>query len=184
MNALIAHHQPMFTSVFERLQQELASLRTGRANPAILDEIRVEAYDSVMELKGVASIMVQDAKTMLVQPWDKGLLPVIEKAIRDADIGINPAVDGASVRLNFPPMTEENRKKLVKIMKERCEDARVAMRKAREAVRDEISKKDKLKEIGEDEKFKALDEVDEYTKAMVAKIDKLAEEKEEDIMKV
>lgn len=184
MHPFVVSKQPAFKAVIEHLLHELSSLRTGRANPAIVEDIKVMAYESVMDLKGVASITAQDTKTLVVQPWDKSLLQAIEKAIRDADIGINPAVDGGIVRLNFPMMTEENRKKLVKTMKEWCEESRVALRQVREASREEVMKMEKAGDIGEDEKFKMLDELDEYTKELTRNIDQIAEDKEKEIMTI
>lgn len=166
------------------MQQELASLRTGRATPALVEDISVPAYDSTMDLKSVASTTVQDAKTLVIEPWDKSLLQAIEKAVRDADIGISPAIDGEIVRINMPPMTEENRKQLVKKMKEMLEETRVRIRGVREAIRDEVFKKEKEKEIGEDEKFKILDELDKLTKEYTEKVEELGKKKEGEIMTI
>jgi len=125
-----------------------------------------------------------DPKTMNVEPWDKSLLQTIEKAIRDADIGISPSVDGEVVRINIPPMTEENRKQIVKKVKEKMEDARVSVRSTRETLRDEVNRMEKEKEISEDEKFKILDEIDKATKEFTQEIDEIATTKEEEIMTV
>lgn len=133
-----------------------------------------------MDLKSTASINVQDSKTIIIEPWDKSILQAIEKAIRDADIGVNPAVDGQVIRIVLPQMTEETRKKLVKIMKEKCEEARIALRGVREAARDEVKKQ----ELGEDEKFKMLDEIDKTTKEFTELVEAAGEKKEEEIMTV
>ncbi len=184
MHPLLVEKKTAFDAVVERLTKELATLRTGRATPALVEEITVLAYGAPMELKGVASIAVQDPRTLVIQPWDKSLLQAIEKAIRDADIGVNPAVDGDVVRLSMPQMTEETRKKLVKNMKERLEDARVAVRRVREEVREHAAKLEKDKAVAEDEKFKIYEETDKLTKEYVQKIEDMGDKKEEEIMTI
>jgi ribosome recycling factor len=173
-----------FQASIDHFKKELSTLRTGVATPALVEDIKVSAYDSLMDIKGVASIKVMDPKTMNVEPWDKSLLQTIEKAIRDADIGISPSVDGEVVRINIPPMTEENRKQIVKKVKEKMEDARVSVRSTRETLRDEVNRMEKEKEISEDEKFKILDEIDKATKEFTQEIDEIATTKEEEIMTV
>jgi ribosome recycling factor len=173
-----------FQASIDHFKKELSSLRTGTATPALIEDIKVMAYDSQMDVKGVASIKVMDPKTMLVEPWDKQLLQTIEKAIRDADIGISPSVDGPAIRINIPPMTEENRLQIVKKVKEKMEDARVGIRSVRETLRDEANKMEKEKEISEDEKFKILDEIDKATKEYTQEIDTIASVKEKEIMTV
>lgn len=183
MHPFVSSKQAAFQSVIDHLQEELASLRTGRASPALVENIMVDAYGSPMQMKGVASMTVPDAKTLVIQPWDKSLLQAVEKAIRDADLGVSPAVDGAIVRINFPSMTEESRKKLVKIMKEKGEEARVALRKVREEAREEIAKQEK-EGLAEDEKFKMLDEIDKMTKDFTAHVEEITDAKENEIMTV
>lgn len=180
----IASKKPEFDTVIEHLRQELSALRTGRANAAILDNVKVEAYGSMMDLKGVGSISVPDAKTIVIDPWDKSLLHAIEQAIQKSDVGINPVNDGKIIRLTMPQMTEESRKQLVKVMKEKVEEARVAMRQVREKVRDEISEQEEEKIIAEDERFKLQDDLDKFVKEMGGLIDVVAQKKEEEIMTV
>ncbi|OGL66788.1 ribosome recycling factor [Candidatus Uhrbacteria bacterium RIFCSPHIGHO2_01_FULL_63_20] len=184
MHPFVGDKQPAYRAVLGHLQKELGSLRTGRASPAMVEDVKVMAYDSTMDLKGVASITAQDAKTLIIEPWDKSLIQAIEKAVRDADMGVNPAVDGERVRISLPPMTEENRKQLVKLMKERLETARVSLRQVREAAREEVMRMGKEGGVSEDEKFKILDELDKATKDAVAEADAMAERKEEEIMTV
>ncbi|MEK7452452.1 MAG: ribosome recycling factor, partial [Patescibacteria group bacterium] len=160
MHARLIQNKPLFETVMEHLQKELGALRTGRATPALIEDVRVHAYDGMMELKGLASIGVSDAKTLLIDPWDKALIPAIEKAIRDSGTGLSPATDGGKIRIVLPPMTEENRIKLVKLMKEKIEESRIAIRSVREELREEIQESEKNKEMSEDEKFKLLDELD------------------------
>lgn len=183
-STFIAKHKPEFDKVIEHLQSELNSIRTGRANAAILDLIQVEAYGSMMDIKGVASISVPDAKTITIEPWDKSVLHAIETAIQKSDIGINPVNDGKLIRLSMPQMTEESRLRLVKVVKEKIEEGRVAMRQVREKVRDEVITKEKAKEIAEDERFKVLEELDKYVKELGGEIDAIGEKKEEEIMTV
>jgi ribosome recycling factor len=184
MHPFLVAKKPAFDAVLDHLAKELGTLRTGRANPAILEGINVVAYDSIMHLKSVASISVPDSRTLAIQPWDKSLLQPIEKAIRDADIGVNPTVDGETVRLNMPQMTEENRKKLVKMMGERIEDAKISLRKVREEARAQVLKFEADKQMGEDEKYKAYEELDKMTKEYGEKIDTMADKKEEEIMTI
>lgn len=184
MNAFISEKKPQFQAAIDYLAGELASFRTGRANPSVVEGIKVMSYGAPMDLKGVASIRTLDAKTLVLEPWDKSLTQTIEKAIRDAGIGINPAVDGTTIRLSFPPMTEENRKALVKQMKDRLEDTRVRIRGVRESVRDMVIKQEKAKEIGEDEKFQLLEELDRVTKDYTATVDEMGRAKEQEIMTV
>ena len=184
MHQIVSQKKPAFDAAMDRLAKDLSSLRTGRANPALIDSVKVVAYDSMMDLNAVASISVQDAKTLLIKPWDKGLLQAIEKGVRDANLGVSPAVDGEVVRIALPSMTEENRKNLVKLMREKLEEMRVVLRKMREEVREAIIKLEKEKKIGEDEKFKILEEVDKMTKDYTQMVEDIGKRKEAEIMTV
>ena len=184
MHPFLTEKKPAYDAVIDHLSKELGALRTGRATPAIVEDITVMAYDAPMDLKSVASIAVPDARSLVIQPWDKSLQQAIEKAIRDANIGINPTIDGDAVRLVMPQMTEESRKKLVKLMKERLEDARVSLRRAREEAREQIAKREKENTIAEDEKYKVFEELDKLTKEYVQKADDMGDKKEEEIMTI
>jgi len=184
MHPYLKEVTPRYDRVVEELKTTLSGLRTGRANPAMVENISVPAYESTTELKGLASITAEDATTLVVSPWDKNLLQAVEKAIRDADLGINPAVDGEIVRINLPPMTEENRKQLVKKVHGMLEDAKIKLRKTREDTRDTVSEMEKEKEIGEDEKYKILDEIDTVTREYTEKIDEIGKKKETAILTV
>lgn len=184
MHPFLSQQQSSFQAALDHLNKEFGALRTGRATPALVEDVKITAYDTVMELKSVASINVQDAKTILVEPWDKGLIQAIEKGIRDADLGVSPVVDKQTVRVTLPSMTEENRKQLVKILKEKSEEARIAVRGARENVRAAVLQMEKDKAIGEDDKFKLLDELDQLTRDFNQKIEELAAKKETEIMTV
>ena len=184
MHLILTQKKPIFDTAIEHLQKELGALRTGRATPALVESIMVSAYDSMMDIKSIASIQSQDAKTLLIEPWDKSLKKNIEKAIRDAGTGLNPVVDSGSIRIIMPAMTKENRKQMVKKMKEILEEAKVAVRQIREDARAQITKMEKDKAMGEDEKFMLLDELDKMTKEFVDKVDAVGKKKEEEIMTV
>ncbi|MBI2551262.1 ribosome recycling factor [Candidatus Uhrbacteria bacterium] len=170
--------------MLDHLHKELSALRTGRASPALVENIAVEAYGSMMDVKSVASISTTDAKTLIITPWDKTVIQAIEKAIRDADIGVSPAVDGSVIRISVPQMTEETRKKLSKIVNEKAEEAKIGVRQVREKAREEIVKQEKEKAIGEDDKFKMLDEMDILTKEYTGKVEEMVDRKTEEIMTV
>ena len=184
MHAHLIENKPLYESVMDHLQKELGGLRTGRATPALVEDVRVHAYDGMMELKGLASIGVSDSKTLTIDPWDKALIPAIEKAIRDSGTGLSPATDGGKIRIVLPSMTEDNRKSLVKLMKEKLEDARISIRGVRENLREAILEREKNKEMSEDEKFKLLDELDKLTKEYNEEISVVGEKKEVEIMTV
>lgn len=177
-------HKPEFQKVIDHVKIELGALRTGRANPAILDMVMVEAYGSKMPIKGVGSVGVPDARTLTIEPWDKSLLKEIERAIVAANIGLSPVVDGTVVRLNIPQLTEENRKELVKLMGKRLEEARVAVRGVREKVRAAILSAEEAKKIREDERFKMQEDLEKMVAQFNENIKKMGEEKEKEIMTV
>lgn len=184
MHTYLTSKKSLFDSAIQHLQKEFGSLRTGRATPALVEDIPVSAYGSTMEIKGLASINTPDSKSLIIEPWDKGLLQNIEKGIRDAGIGLNPVVDGQVIRVMVPQMTEESRKKIVKLMKEMMEETRIRLRAAREDIREETLKKEKEKEFTEDEKFKLFDELDKLTKEFTDEVGEMGERKEEEIMTV
>ena len=184
MHAMLIDKKPAFEGVLEHLQKELGQLRTGRATPALVENISVAAYGATMEIKGLSSISTSDAKTIVIDPWDKSLLKNIEKGIRDADVGLSPVVDSDVIRIMMPQMTEDNRKAMVKKMKEYLEDARIALRQVREETRQEILKREKDDSMSEDEKFKLFDETDKLTKEYTDQVEEIGDNKEEEIMTV
>lgn len=184
MSTVIDEFTPDFAHVIEFFRSELNGLRTGRANAAMVEDIPVEAYGSKMEIKGLASIAVPDSKTIMIDPWDKGLVKDIEKAIRISPLGVSPTVDGAGIRISLPPMTEEGRKDLVKVVKKKAEDALVSVRAIREKMRDRVQQLEKDKEISEDDRFRLQDAIETRIKEQNEKIRKMAEEKEEEVMKI
>ena len=177
-------YQPNFNKIIEQLREELSRLRTGRANPSILDGVNVESYGAMMPLKGVASINTADAKTITVEPWDKNLLKEIEKAILAANIGLNPVNDGKILRLVLPPMTEEFRRSLVKVIGQKLEQERISLRQLRDQIRESIAEEEKNKEIGEDQRFQMQDRLEKMVKDVNDTLKKMAEEKEEEVMTI
>jgi ribosome recycling factor len=168
----------------ETLKHDLAKIRTGRAHAGLVDHIRVDYYGSEVPLNQVANVTLADARTIAIQPFEKKMVQVIEKAIRDSDLGVNPATSGDVVRVPMPPLTEERRRELTKIVKHEGENAKVAVRNVR---RDAITHlKDLLKrgETSEDQEKRAQDEIQKMTDKSIADIDKLVAEKEKDVMSV
>ncbi len=184
MANIIKEHEGEFQKAIDHFKSEISILRTGRATPAMVEDIQVEVYDQKMEIKGLASINVPDPKTIVIDPWDKNVIKDIEKALNDSDIGVSPVVDGTVIRLNMPPMTEENRKDMVKILKQKAEQARISARGVREKVRDKIIKAEDAKEITEDERFRSQEELDKHVGEVNKEIDKITDEKEKEIMTI
>ncbi len=184
MSNYIQEAEQGFEQALEHFTKELKNLRTNRATAELVEDIRVEAYGQNMELKGVASITIPDAKTIQIEPWDKNLVKDIEKALMNSGLGITPKVAGMSVHLNLPPMTEENRKELVKLIGQKEEQARITIRNFREEVRDQITKDEKAKTISEDEKYQAQEKLDEVVGKYNKKIEEIAKEKEKDVMTI
>lgn len=176
--------KPEFQKGIEHLEKELKNIRSGRANAALVDDIRVEVYGSMMELKGVAAISVPDAKTIQIEPWDRSVIKDVEKALIAANLGLNPNVSGTVIRLIMPPMSEERRLETVKIVHQKGELARVSIRGVRESIRDAIVKDEKDKVISEDEKFRQQEQLDKLSKEMNDKIESLIKDKEEEVMTV
>jgi ribosome recycling factor len=168
----------------EALKHDLAKVRTGRAHTGILDHVQVEYYGSFMSINQVANITLIDARTIGVQPWEKPMIPKVEKAIRESDLGLNPATQGDLIRVPMPMLTEERRKELIKVVKHEGENAKVAVRNLR---RDAITHlKDALKKhaLSEDDERRAQDDVQKLTDKYVAEVDKLLVEKEKDLMAI
>lgn len=168
----------------DSLQTSLQTIRTGRANPMIVDRITVENYGAKTPLKGVASISVPEPRVLAIQPWDTSMISVIEKAILASDIGITPANDGRTIRLNMPDMTEDRRRDMVKIAKNRGEDAKISVRNIRRDSNNLLKKLVKDKTVTEDDNKEYQKQVQDATDAHIEKIDSLVAHKEKDIMEV
>ena len=166
------------------LKQEMTKIRTGRANTSLLEHINVEYYGSQVPLNQVSNIGVEDPRTLVVTPWEKDMVPVIEKAIMNSDLGLNPASAGTVIRVPLPALTEERRKDMIRVVRNEAEGGRIAIRNIR---RDAISDiKDMLKEkmIGEDDEHRAEDEIQVITDKYVGQIDQILDEKEKDLMEI
>lgn len=168
-------------SVFE---ENLSEVRAGRANPAILNKVRIDYYGTPTPINQIAGISIPEARLIVIQPWDASALKDIEKAILAADIGINPNNDGKVIRLNFPELTEERRKELVKDIKKTAEEAKVAIRSVRRDGIDEFKTKQKNSEITEDDLKNAESEIQKITDSYISEIDTILEKKEKEIMSV
>jgi ribosome recycling factor len=174
-------YKEQFDKTIEHLKSEISSLRTGRATPAIVEDITVEAYGVKQSLKTVASISVTDAKTLTVEPWDKSILQTVEVAIRNSQLGINPVNDGKLLRLPLPDLTQERRQELIKVLHTKLEAARISVRQIREDAKKMIEQAEKDKEIAEDERYKQIEELDKVVKEYNDKIKEIGEEKEVEI---
>ena len=166
------------------LEEEFGAIRAGRANPHVLDKIKVDYYGTPTPISQMASVAVPDSRTITIQPWDKGGISVVEKAILKSDLGLTPVNDGRIIRINIPPLTEERRKELVKVARKYTEDAKVAVRNVRRDANDSLKKLEKEKAITEDEQKKAEAEVQKLTDKFVADADKRSQAKEKEIMDI
>jgi ribosome recycling factor len=175
--------QKMSKSV-ESFKGELQKIRTGRAHPGILDQVQVDYYGSMVPISQVANVTLLDARTISVQPWEKGMGPKIEKAIRESDLGLNPAAQGELLRVPMPALTEERRKDLTKVVRNAGEDAKIAVRNLRRDANDQTKKLLKDKAITEDDDRKSQDDVQNLTNRVIAEIDRLIAAKEAEILAV
>jgi len=180
--SFLIHAEELMKKAIERLRITLAGIRAGRAAPALLDPIRVEAYNSEMTLNQVAGVSIPDARTIEIKPWDPAVLPAIEKAIFKSSLGLTPANDGKTIRLSIPPLTEERRNDLTKHVKKTAEEFKVSIRNDRRIVLEEVKKAQKDKTITEDDRFKIEEHLQKTLDAYIKKIDDLAAAKEKEIM--
>jgi ribosome recycling factor len=168
----------------ETLKSNLAKVRTGRAHPGILDHVRVDYYGTPTPISGVANVTLIDARTIGVQPWEKKMVAAVEKAIRESDLGLNPSTQGDMIRVPTPPLTEERRKEMVKLVKTEAEEGKVAVRNVRRDANEGLKKLVKDKSISEDDERRAQEDVQKLTDRYVAEIDKMVAEKEKEILTV
>ncbi len=176
--------KPKMEKTIESLKSELVRVRTGRATPALVENIKVDYYGTPTPIGQMAQISIPDPKTVQIASWDQSAIPLIEKAISAANIGLNPNVDGKVIRLNVPPLTEDRRKDIAKTVKKYGEDTKIAVRNIRRDVNDEIKVKEKSKELSEDDAKRLQDSVQKITDNFVTEIDKLVEAKIKDVMTV
>ncbi len=168
----------------ETLKTDLAKVRTGRAHTGLLDHVQVDYYGSATALTQIANVTLVDARTIGVQPWEKKMVPVVEKAIREADLGLNPATNGDMIRIPMPALTEERRRELVKVVKSEAEDAKIAVRNLRRDANNHFKEELKAKTISEDDERRAQDDVQKLTDRHILEIDRMVTQKEAEIMTV
>jgi len=176
-------HEKMRKAI-EHLKGEFAAVRTGRASPALVEKLRVDYYGSEVPLQQLASFSVPEPRLLVISPYDKGAIAAIEKAIQGSDLGITPSNDGAVIRLAFPQLTEERRKELVKVVKRRAEEARVAVRNVRREARHDLEQLQKDGEISEDDLKRVEKDLEKHTHDVIAEIDTLLEHKEQELLEV
>lgn len=168
----------------EALKVDLGKVRTGRVHTGLLDHVVVDYYGNPTPIPQIGSVTLLDARTLAVTPWEKKLLPVVEKAIRDSDLGLNPASDGDRVRVPMPALTEERRRDLIKVVRHEAENARIAVRNIRRDANNHLKDMLKKKEVPEDQERKAQDDVQKLTDRFIAEIDKILQQKEADLLAV
>lgn len=182
IDSLYKETQAKMEKTLQAVKQELAKIRTGRAHPSLLDHIKVNYYGSEVPLSQVASISVEDARTLAVTPWERNMVSVIEKAIMESDLGITPRTAGTVIRVPLPPLTEERRRELIKVVRAEAEHGRIAIRNLRRDANAELKEALKEKRISEDEERKAEERIQQLTDQYVKKIDQLLAEKEADLL--
>ncbi|ASQ46084.1 ribosome recycling factor [Legionella clemsonensis] len=168
----------------ETLQNDLTKIRTGRANPSLLDHVQVDYYGNSTPLNQVANITVSDSRTLLVTPWEKSIVAAVEKAILTSDLGLNPATAGNAIRVPMPPLTEERRKEMIRVVRGEGEQGRVAIRNIRRDANNHLKDLVKAKEISEDDERRASEVIQKLTDKYIAEVDALLVEKEKDLMEV
>jgi ribosome recycling factor len=184
MNIYLQNKQADFAGVIDFFKKDIATLRTGRANPALLEGVFVDAYGVKNPINAVANIAVSDARSMTISPWDKNVMKDLEKALIEANLGVGVVNDGDKIRINIPMMTEENRKDLVKKVNEKQEKAKISIRQIREEVRHAIEEAEADKQFSEDDKFRFMKELDEATTKFNDEVKELRDKKEKEIMEI
>lgn len=182
--SIISDYLPELEKAVDHFKDDIATLKTGRANPALLDGIVVEAYGAKTPLNQLGSISAPEARSLLIQPWDRSILKDIEKAIIASDLGLAPVNEGERIRLTLPLMTEEVRKEIVKKLHQKLEDGRIAIRNVRDEIKDAITEAADNKEFGEDEKFSLMEDLDKKISEYNDKLKKISEDKEKEIMTI
>jgi ribosome recycling factor len=184
LNDVKADAESRMKKAIEALQRELNSVRTGRASPALVERVEVDYYGAMTPLNQLAGITVPEARLLVIQPWDKGSLQAIEKAIRTADLGVNPTNDGDIIRISIPALTEERRKEMVKVVRSKVEDARVAIRNIRRDAMSQVKELAQEKMIGEDDERRGEQDIQDLTNKYIARADTVGKEKEDDVLEV
>ena len=176
--SFISDAKPQFEKALDHLVHDIGVLRTGRANPSLVEDVQVEAYGTVQALKTLAAISTPDSRTIAIDPWDGSVTKNIESAIQKSDIGIMPVVDGKTIRVTMPMMTDENRQRMVKVLKEKLEDARVAVRRVREEVKKKIEKEEG---VSKDDVRADVAELETVVKDYMAKVEVIGDKKEKQV---
>lgn len=184
LNEIYSQTKTSMTKTIDSLKRDFSTLRSGKVSITILDNIRVDYYGTPTPINQIGSVIATDATTIVITPWEKTLLKEVEKAIQEANIGVNPNNDGETIKLFFPPMTQDQRKEVAKEAKAMGEKAKVAIRNVRQESNNAIKKLEKDKEITEDNSKKGQDEIQKYTDEFVKKIDEMVKSKEEEVMKI
>lgn len=184
LDEIVADAEHRMDQAVEKVSEDFGTIRTGRANPQILNRVMVDYYGTQTPLQQLANFSVPEPRILLVNPFDKGSVNDIEKAIRDADLGLNPASDGNVIRCVFPELTEERRKDYTKMAKQAAEDGKVAIRNVRRSARDSMQKLEDAGDVGADEHERYAKRLEDITGKHVAKIDQLLEQKEQDLLEV
>jgi ribosome recycling factor len=184
MDTVKKNSESKMKKAIEALGEELKGIRTGRASASLFEKIKVNYYDQTVTIKEVASISVPEARLVVIQPWDRTVLPEIEKAIQKSELSINPNNDGKVIRISIPPLTEERRKDLAKSVKKIAEQARVSIRNVRRDANEDLKKMTKDSKISEDDSKRGTEEIQKMTDKYIEEVNKLSEEKEKEIMEV
>lgn len=184
MNEYISEKESDLNKAIEHFEEEIKTLRTGRASPSLLEGVQVEAYGMQNPVKALGNINVEDSRTMVVIPWDKSVMKNLEKAIEAADLGVSVTNEGEKLRVTIPEMTEENRKEMVKKLNEKFENVRISVRHIRDEIKQNIEKAEKAKELSEDEKHRFLKELEEEIEKKNNELKEIRDKKEQDIMTV
>jgi len=182
--ALVKDVEARMQAATDLLAREFSGVRTGRANTALLDAVRVEAYGAQTPINQMASLSVPDPKTLVIQPWDTSQIPAIEKAILKSELGLTPSNDGKVIRLSMPTLTEERRKQLAKTVGKLAEEARVAIRNIRRDANDRLKALAKDKKVSQDEERRGHDQIQKITDKFIAKVDELTKKKEQEILAI
>jgi len=181
---LLRHCEVCMRHAEDALGHELAAIRTGRASPALLDRIRVDYYGTPTPVPQLAAVSTPEPRLLVIQPWDRSVMGPMEKAILKSDLGITPTNDGKVIRLAIPPLTEERRKELVKMLHRRVEDGRIAVRNCRRVALEQIKKLERDKKVSEDEARRGQERLQKHTDVVMAEIDRLGQRKEQEVLEV
>lgn len=181
---ILSEAEEKMRRVIDNLRKELSSIRTGRASPALVERIHVDYYGAPTPLNQLANVSTPEPRLLVIQPWERSLIPAIEKAILKSDLGLTPTNDGRLIRLAIPQLTEERRRDLVKVVRRRVEEGRVAIRNVRREAHDDLRELERRKLISEDESKRAQERLQKITDAMIAEVDQAGQKKEEEILEV